>query len=462
MKALFHAPLVTLLIVAGHASPSAQTRLPDPFASARTVLVVHDVDEVRGLAPAGSKPRCLRVLGYHAPGDGGGGDFYWDAASTEDDDGGITLQPTASVGAGRWKRLQDGRSVSVAWFGATPDDASDDHAAIQAAIDHCQEKLEGVGPDFRVVSSLFVPRGAYLVSATLRIKDGVDLFGEDASTTALVHTGTGDLLLVENDDLDEDGVPDPVFHVRVRRLSLQGNGGPQGENAQTRFGIFLFHGIRGCALEDVVVTRCQTGIFLRRCNTARIVGCTVMFCTQNALKWENATAGTISGCRFDVNPGGNHCAFVTFDHTNGEETVGFLVESSSFQGSALAGLYCRDVGNLTVTSCFFENNNRNDAGYAALHLEEVGGQPYDNGEHVVNVVGGFFTPGSGGGNSSRAIYAENVERVNLIGVDVRGLGFQYAIETGPSVKNVNLIGCKFHGRPRSIPPTTAVAEMGSD
>jgi uncharacterized protein YjbI with pentapeptide repeats len=220
--------------------------------------------------------------------------------------------------------------------------------------------------------------------------------------------------------------------------------------------------VRSCGLDDVVVVHCQTGIFLRRCYTMNVVECTVMYCAQHALKWENATAGMISGCRFDVAPNGSHCVFITFDHTNGEETLGVLVESSSFQGSSLAGLYGRDVGNLSVVSCFFENNNRDDVGFGSLHLEEVAGQPYNKEEHVVNVVGGFFSPGSGGGDSSRAVYVENVQRVNLTGLDVRGANFQYAIEMGANVENVNLIGNNFHGRPRSIHPAVAVAEMGSD
>jgi hypothetical protein len=51
---------------------------------------------------------CAQLLGYYAPGDGGGGEFYWDASSSEPDNGGTIITPASNPGAGRWKRLIEG------------------------------------------------------------------------------------------------------------------------------------------------------------------------------------------------------------------------------------------------------------------------------------------------------------------------------------------------------------------
>lgn len=56
---------------------------------------------------AGAAP-CLTVLGYYAPGDGGGGEFYWNASSTEPDNGGTVIVPASNPASGRWKRLVEG------------------------------------------------------------------------------------------------------------------------------------------------------------------------------------------------------------------------------------------------------------------------------------------------------------------------------------------------------------------
>jgi hypothetical protein len=59
------------------------------------------------------------VPGYHASGDGGGGEFYWDANGIASDDGGTIFAP-AGVPSGRWKRLFS-FSLSLQWFGAKAD-----------------------------------------------------------------------------------------------------------------------------------------------------------------------------------------------------------------------------------------------------------------------------------------------------------------------------------------------------
>lgn len=107
----------------------------------------------------------VQVAGYYTPGDGGGGTFYYDEGSSDTDNGGTVIAPTA--GSGRWQRVYSGK-VNVKWFGARGDGATDDTAAIQAAIDRF---ASGRG-------TIYFPKGIYLSTATIAVvHDRVNLVG---------------------------------------------------------------------------------------------------------------------------------------------------------------------------------------------------------------------------------------------------------------------------------------------
>jgi hypothetical protein len=105
---------------------------------------------------------CLTVLGYHAPGDGGGGNFYWDASATEIDNGGTIFAPASNPPMGRWKRMM-GTLLSVKWFGAQGD-AVDDTTAIRTAV--------GAG-----AGTVTFPPGIYRVTSTIAISTACRLLG---------------------------------------------------------------------------------------------------------------------------------------------------------------------------------------------------------------------------------------------------------------------------------------------
>ncbi len=73
------------------------------------------------------------VTGYYSKNDGGGGVFVFDAYSVAADNGGTVIAP--SQGDGRWIRQCELSSLDIKWFGARGDGASNDHDAIQAAVD---------------------------------------------------------------------------------------------------------------------------------------------------------------------------------------------------------------------------------------------------------------------------------------------------------------------------------------
>jgi len=141
---------------------------------------------------------CVTVLGYHAPGDGGGGLFYWDTATTEADNGGTILAPASNPPTGRWKRPFDG-VLNVKWFGAVGDGTTNDHAAIQSAINTAPA---------RGVVNLAPPPQFYRIAAALTLDKALTLMGEHSEIRQV--TPNTPLLRVRASD------------VTIRRLELVG------------------------------------------------------------------------------------------------------------------------------------------------------------------------------------------------------------------------------------------------
>jgi hypothetical protein len=123
---------------------------------------------------------CVMVLGYHASGDGGGGDFYWDASANEQDNAGTIIVPAANPPTGRWKRLVDG-PLSVKWFGAEGKGMTNDQPAIQAAVFAAEGR------------PVFLPAGTYRIDSTItwltsqsdQYAPGMKLIGEGMDKTII-------------------------------------------------------------------------------------------------------------------------------------------------------------------------------------------------------------------------------------------------------------------------------------
>lgn len=127
------------------------------------------VTNIAGLrALAKNSFAAVNVLGYSAAGDGGGGTYYYDSSDTTSADNGGTII-VASDG-GRWKLEVNGQ-VSVLQFGAKGDGATDDTAAIQAALNSSKSILFPAGKTFYSATGLTVPvscPGIYGEGATLK------------------------------------------------------------------------------------------------------------------------------------------------------------------------------------------------------------------------------------------------------------------------------------------------------
>lgn len=112
----------------------------------------------------------------------GGGVFYYDASDTTSTDNNGTVVVTS--GGARWKRIFSG-SVDATWFGARGDGATDDTAAITAAI--------------TAYVSVFFKRGTYLCGEVDLPARSVFLYSEEATIQGT--SGTHIFKRVERDYL---------------------------------------------------------------------------------------------------------------------------------------------------------------------------------------------------------------------------------------------------------------------
>ena len=180
-------------------------------------VALPNITELKAIETA-KDHECAVVLGWHAPGDGGGGHFYWDAGSEEADDGGTCIRPGSRSGPGRWKRLRTDNTVNVRWFGATGGGTSDDYQAIQNAIDNCRRG-----------ERLLIPAGEYAVAKRLHVEVPDLVFeGEGALTP---HGDMNDYLIefVRGDRaiIDQDLFPREI-RFRVERLKIRGQNRSRG------------------------------------------------------------------------------------------------------------------------------------------------------------------------------------------------------------------------------------------
>ncbi|MGJ7508675.1 glycosyl hydrolase family 28-related protein [Variovorax sp. GT1P44] len=169
------------------------------------------------LLPKTGTPNAF-VTGYYVPGDGGGGAYYYDAADVVSADNGGTIIVAAD--GGRWK-LTRTTVLSVRQFGAKGDGATDDLAAITAAI-------AGLGSG----NDLYFPAGTYQVSNVVIMNKQARMYGVGTLSVLRTSHSTADILritsfnnIVENLTFETSVVRTGGFFVNVNngsRVTLSG------------------------------------------------------------------------------------------------------------------------------------------------------------------------------------------------------------------------------------------------
>ena len=184
-----------------------------------------------------------QVGGYYTPGDKGNGLFVYNSASAATDNGGTVIAPKA--GSGRWLRVYDG-AVNVRWFGAKGDNATDDAASIQAAVDF----LASTGGE------LYFPTGRYVCEAAvlLPVTDYLLTFTGDSYRTSVLVSNIVSASATAL--LRGDGVIGTRCYFSARNIGLEGDG------AANVHGLFLQYGTPFSELSDLFISGFIDGIRL--------------------------------------------------------------------------------------------------------------------------------------------------------------------------------------------------------
>ncbi len=346
-----------------------------------------------------------------------------------------------------------GRSESVRDYGAVGDGEADDTAAIQRAIDRGATDKHPV----------FFPPGTYRVTESLRVRDEVDLFGSDASFCRILHDLRGAsashrranhaCLRLEN----EGEPPGPVKNVLVRHLGFGTTEARAdlGDEAREQTGIYAKHAFWNVRIRDAIIADFAIGVNLQDCWTARLLYSSIIRAQVHCVRWENATCGELTGNRLDCISGsrvtgrGKDCVYVSYSTSPPQffETMALGVTNNSMQASEGAGFRGVGLSNMTFTNNFLENTNRRgDA--AAILLETAPAPtgppgPERRGDRhplmrVVNLTGGFITPGSHG--LGPAVKIGDYFVINIQGLDIRGSRLRRGLHLYGRHSQVNVIG----------------------
>lgn len=162
------------------------------------------------------------TLGYYEPNDGGGGVYIirQKKESDVDDGGSIIVLDNENVA----ELIIDG-AVNVKQFGAKGNGSTDDTIAIQNAITYSVSSYK----------SLYVPKGTYLITSSLRINGSIFINGEkpsnspwiiDRGQACFLYGGTDNTaaLLIMEDDKDvttDDGIVGGPRDIYITNISLK-------------------------------------------------------------------------------------------------------------------------------------------------------------------------------------------------------------------------------------------------
>lgn len=163
----------------------------------------------------------VNMLGYAAPGDGGGGRFVWVAGSIPGSapapsTGSVFVAAAAGSGTGYWRREIDGNAVNALWFGLKAEYTNTSVSAVQVANNVAFTNTIAAAAYLQMKAYLPGTQSgyAYHFDTTLVLNKPIELYGDFGAKNTELRVKTGRTgMQVKNGGY--------VFPISIRNISLQ-------------------------------------------------------------------------------------------------------------------------------------------------------------------------------------------------------------------------------------------------
>lgn len=282
--------------------------------------------------------------------------------------------------------------------------------SIQTAIDSAATIIQNViaSKSDIVTSSVYVPSGIFKHTGTIYVKEGVRLVGASRSSSVFISDGIAVAVQLGNTDRE-------YSNVVLENITVKGNG-----STNTTKGVRFVRCIRTSYIKNCQIFGFGYNIYGEQTWAFQIVDNFIHDALKNNIYWADSTACEIHRNRID----GAGEEGIVIDGQSSSELINVRVSGNAIQGCNYNGVKVIDATNVTFRDNFFESNNQAASTYAnVLLFKGSRGQKTT----VANFTGNFYTAGSAGGTTHRAIDIRSAEQVFIIGDQVRGSKFDRAI-----------------------------------
>lgn len=284
-------------------------------------------------------------------------------------------------------------TYSVKDAGAKGDNATDDTAAIQAALDYAGTQVQNIltGVDL-VTAAVYLPAGRYKTSAPLVIPEGVRFYSDGPGSAIIYPQHAGEAIIIGGDDRYYSNIQIDGITVVGKRSGTLSYGA---WTTATTAGIYAEKAIRNCKVTNCFVTQCVVNYAFRDCWGLSIDGVYGIYALEANLWGNNLTASSIKRSRFDWSEQDGIVIDATQSDLGTSATIQTVIENCAIQICWRNGIKTIDAGMIVVKDCFFESNYReatsaSSHNYADINFQDsVGTTLWSH-----RVEGCFFTPGS--------------------------------------------------------------------
>lgn len=335
------------------------------------------------------------VASYATANDGGGGIWTWVRGDTTAADGGTAVESTHPLApVGRYIRQFEG-AANPLWFGATPNDATDDTVALQATLNR------GRG--------MFVPDGVFFAT-TIMPPSGSHIFGW--STNAVIKKLNG-----STEHLISNYLQPAVNNILIENIQLDGNKANSTQGTLIRLGGNNIT-VRNCYLHDA--PNCGVELtFYPGCGNYRILNnyvknCSLVGSNFGGIAWSGGNGVLVHGNQIETTDA-SHAYGIDGEPnpgTTSADNSGVIVTDNWIKGGTLQIDYANVTGvvsNVVVANNIVDRRGAANPGpgfdFGVLFLRnfssfKVTGNICYQHESVTSPTGGVYCWGLGDGEIS--------------------------------------------------------------